>query len=75
MPCFLSGIYQSVKININENGTIAAAATIGVMNRASINFTNYIKFTANKPFFVFIYDKNNKIPLFSIFVKNPNQKN
>lgn len=69
---YVSGIYQSLRLKLDENGTEAAAATFAKIAVLGLPIGRY-EFKANKPFFLFIYDKKVKIPLFSAFVNDPSK--
>lgn len=72
-PIYLSSVIQKAMIEVDEKGTTAAAATAGVMMRASITEPKPPKeFHADHPFMFAIYDAKNKIILFMGQVVNPN---
>lgn len=69
-PIFVSSIFQSAKVEFDEFGTIASAGTASIMEYLSMKFEdNY--FEATRPFLVYIFDKVNQIPLFSVHVSDP----
>ncbi|XP_037093428.1 leukocyte elastase inhibitor-like [Pollicipes pollicipes] len=65
---FVSNIIHKAVIDVNENGTTAAAAGV-VIFRESVPII--VNFTADRPCFVFLYHKREKITLFAGLVANP----
>ena len=59
---YVSNVLHSSFVDVNEEGTEAAAATAVVANYRSMPIER--KFTANHPFLFFILDKRFTIPLF-----------
>ena len=61
---FLSQIKQKVKIEVNQNGTKAAAVTWGTMKATSAAPVEDIHIILNRPFVYAIVDNQTGIPLF-----------
>lgn len=59
-----SDVLQVTKIDVNRNGTEAAAVTMGSMKNSAIGFNNEKYVNLNKPFIFMIYDFENDVPLF-----------
>ena len=65
---FLSKVVHEAYIDVNEQGTEAAAATAAVMSRS---LPRYIEFTADHPFVFCIFDASSESVLFIGRVVNP----
>jgi len=63
---YVSDILHKVNVELNEKGTIAAAATVVSMNRGG-----YVNFRADRPFLFFIYNIKVGIITFWGSVKKP----
>lgn len=69
---FISGIIQKAKLNFDEKGSEASAATAVVMGIKCIpHFNDPVSFTANRPFFFMICDKTTHAILFMGRLKAP----
>ena len=68
---FISNIIHQTFIEINEQGTEAAAATTIVMRGGCGGQRELIEFTANKPFLFFILEKGSSAILFAGSLMNP----
>lgn len=66
-PVYLSRIVHKAKIEVNEEGTVASAATAGIF----ANKATPPRFFANRPFAYLIVDKISHTLLFCGQVKNP----
>jgi len=64
---YLSRIIHKAKIEVNEEGTVAAAVTGGTF----VNKNSPSRFYANRPFAFLIVEKKSKLLLFSGQVMNP----
>lgn len=73
----ISDVIHSAVVDVNENGTEAAAATAVVMEDTCVDPEYAPKpkyFTANRPFLFVISDDRNGIPLFAGYVEEPEYK-
>ena len=61
-PVYISTIIQKAVIHVDEQGTIAAAATAGVVMYGGL--PDYPIFKANHPFIYIIFDKPSKLVMF-----------
>lgn len=69
---FISLILQKAKIMVDENGTIASAATAVIMNECACEITQEpINFFADHPFAYILRNKKTKTFIFEGLVKNP----
>lgn len=70
---YISAAVQKAMIDVDEKGTVAAAATAVVMEFKSAIVAPHpvLKFTADKPFVFVLYDKNSGMILFMGKVLNP----
>jgi len=68
---FISTIIQKALIQVDEKGTVAAAATGIVMATAMANEPPPVEFNANHPFLFIIYDTQSNLILFMGQVINP----
>jgi serpin B len=69
---YVSDVRQKAFIEVNEQGTEAAAATfIGFVTRGGQLFRPTIKFTCDRPFMFLIRDKLTDVTLFSGHVTDP----
>ncbi|XP_037039060.1 serine protease inhibitor 77Ba-like [Bradysia coprophila] len=66
---YLSRIIHKAKVEVTEEGTVAAAVTGGTF----VNKNSPSRFYANRPFAFLIVEKRSKLLLFSGQVKNPTQ--
>ena len=67
---FISSVLQKVRIQVDEEGTEAAAATVVAIERMSIAL-NLLELTFNTPYLYVIYDLEMGVPLFMGIVDNP----
>jgi serpin B len=56
---------------VNEEGTVAAAATALTATRSGSS--NPVQFAANRPFLFLIYDSRVKVTLFAGIIRNPTE--
>lgn len=68
-PIYLSRLLHKAKIEVNEEGTVASAATAGTF----ANKATPPRFAANRPFAYLIVDKITRILLFCGQAENPNK--
>jgi serine protease inhibitor len=68
---YISLVKQKAYIDVNENGTEAAAATGVIMEKTSIMVDEPIEFTADRPFVFAIADKKTGLIMFMGKVENP----
>lgn len=68
---FINSIIQKAKIVLDENGTVAAAATAMRMTFKTCKRERVINVDANHPFVYLLRNKNSGSILFEGFVKNP----
>jgi serpin B len=68
---YISAVIHASFVDVNEEGTEAAAATAVVMDTKSIEMTP--EFTADHPFIFFIYDKTAGTILFMGKINNPSE--
>ncbi len=69
---FISDIIQKAMVQVDETGTVAAAATGVLMSATSIiQESPPIEFNADHPFLFFIYDTQSNVILFMGQVTNP----
>lgn len=61
---FLDTVIHKTYIDVDENGTEAAAVTVGMVGTGSVPTEEPIVFTADRPFTYFIYDEANGEILF-----------
>lgn len=61
---FLDKVIHKTYIDVDENGTEAAAVTVGLVGTGSVPTEEPIEFTADGPFTYFIYDEANGEILF-----------
>ncbi len=68
-PAYLVEVFQDVKLDINENGCVGAAASYGGMvtstGEESGKKPTYIPFYVNRPFFYTIQENTNGVMLFA----------
>jgi serpin B len=70
---FIKEVIHKAIIEVNENGSEAAAVTTVIMTKESLS--REITFKANRPFLFFICDKATDSILFMGSVMNPNEQN
>jgi len=70
-PVKVSFIKQDAAVKINEEGTEAAAVTVGGMEATSIQMPPPIRFVADHPFYYFIRDNQSGVILFAGQVVQP----
>ncbi|MFP4041808.1 MAG: serpin family protein [Bacteroidales bacterium] len=70
---YISNIVHKSFVDVNEEGTEAAAATGVVMRKTSLPPSEKIKFKADHPFIFFIKDNETNSVLFMGRVMNPNE--
>lgn len=69
----LSQLIHQANVEIDEDGSTAAAATFEVVQTLSLEwFSDELLFRADHPFLFFIVDKVNKVPLFVGKITDPN---
>lgn len=72
-PLFVSLVYQKAKVNVNEEGTEAAAVTeiLCVESAAYCDPVDVYNLYFNQPFFYMIFDTEHQIPVFLGIVDAP----
>ncbi|MFP4048182.1 MAG: serpin family protein, partial [Bacteroidales bacterium] len=70
---YISNIVHKSFVDVNEEGTEAAAATGVVMRKTSLPPSEKVKFKADHPFIFFIKDNETNSVLFMGRVMNPNE--
>ena len=70
---FISKVVHKAFIDVNEEGTEAAAATAVIMARSSVNGDDRLLFDADHPFLYLIRHKETGTILFTGIVNNPSQ--
>ena len=72
-PMYVSLVYQKAKVNVNEEGTEAAAVTeiIGVETTACFEPVESYDLYFNQPFFYMIMDTQNQLPVFMGILDRP----
>jgi serpin B len=68
---FIQNVFHKAFIEVNEEGTEAAAATAVVVGLKSVSPKEYKIFKANHPFIFFIVDKRTDLILFMGKIVNP----
>jgi len=69
---YVSDILQQATLDVDENGTIAAAATSALLIPLSAGSRpKPTTFTLNRPFIAIILDQDNSTPLFISKINNP----
>jgi len=71
---YLSEVIHKTFIEVNEEGSEAAAVTGGIINhrpQPGPSPPEVLQFRADRPFAIFIRDKQNSITLFSGVVNRP----
>ena len=70
---YVSLVYQKAKVNVNEEGTEAAAVTeiIGVETTACFEPVESYDLYFNQPFFYMIMDTQNQLPVFMGILDRP----
>ncbi|KII73105.1 Antithrombin-III [Thelohanellus kitauei] len=68
---FVGSLIQVAKINVDETGTTASAATVLRIQPASLEW-DVVDFFVRRPFVYHIYHSNMDLILFSAIVTNPN---
>jgi len=61
-PLYVSSVVHKAFVDVNEEGTVASAATAGVVVALMVQETP--QFRADHPFLFVIYDKTQQVPLF-----------
>ncbi|WP_052245830.1 serpin family protein [Sporosarcina sp. ZBG7A] len=72
-PLFVSKVLQKTYLSVDEKGTEAAAVTSIAMDTVSAPMGEPFQFTADKPFFITIRDKEADVLLFAGKIANPVQ--
>lgn len=67
----ISKVVQKVRVEVDEEGTEAAAATAVMMMRAALPRPPQVKFVADRPFLFIIREKTTNVVLFMGRVENP----
>lgn len=70
-PLFISTVLQKARIDVNEKGTTAAAATAAIMNRMAIVMRPALSFNADRPFLFMIRDNQTGLIVFLGILANP----
>jgi len=70
-PLTVSDAVHKAFIEVNEEGTEAAAATVSLFSFKSAGIER--RFFANKPFYFMVYDFENKLPIFVGKFSNPSK--
>lgn len=74
-PLYISYVFQKVKVDVNEEGTEAAAVTeIATAERCALPADEPIVLTFDKPFVYAIVDTETGVPLFAGVMENPEAK-
>lgn len=74
-PLYISYVFQRVKVDVNEEGTEAAAVTeIATAERCALPADEPIVLTFDKPFVYAIVDTETGVPLFAGVMENPEAK-
>lgn len=74
-PLYISYVFQRVKVDVNEEGTEAAAVTeIATAERCALPADEPIVLTFDKPFVYAIVDTETGVPLFMGVMENPEAK-
>ncbi|VDG98298.1 Serine protease inhibitor [Lysinibacillus sphaericus] len=72
-PLFVSKVLQKTYLSVDEKGTETAAVTSIAMDTVSVPMGEPFQFTADKPFFITIRDKEADVLLFAGKIANPVQ--
>lgn len=74
-PLYISYVFQRVKVDVDEEGTEAAAVTeIATAERCALPADEPIVLTFDKPFVYAIVDTETGVPLFAGVMENPEAK-
>lgn len=74
-PLYISYVFQKVKVDVNEEGTEAAAVTeIAAAEGCALPVDEPIVLTFDKPFVYAIVDTETGVPLFAGVMENPEAK-
>ena len=74
-PLYISYVFQRVKVDVNEEGTEAAAVTeIATAEGCALPAEEPIVLTFDKPFVYAIVDTETGVPLFAGVMENPEAK-
>lgn len=74
-PLYISYVFQKVKVDVNEEGTEAAAVTeIAMAEGCALPADEPIVLTFDKPFVYAIVDTGTGVPLFAGVMENPEAK-
>lgn len=74
-PLYISYVFQKVKVDVNEEGTEAAAVTeIATAEGCALPVDEPIVLTFDKPFVYAIVDTETGVPLFAGVMENPEAK-
>ncbi len=74
-PLYISYVFQRVKVDVDEEGTEAAAVTeIATAERCALPAEEPIVLTFDKPFVYAIVDTETGVPLFAGVMENPEAK-
>ena len=73
-PLYISSVFQKVKVDVDEEGTEAAAVTEVVIAGTSLIVEEPIVLTFDKPFVYAIADTETGVPLFVGVMENPEAK-
>ena len=71
-PLYLSVVKQFCYMKVDEEGTEAAAVTVGMMNKATAAMEEYREFIVDRPYLMVIREKRFGTILFVATVGNPN---
>ncbi|ORY04990.1 hypothetical protein K493DRAFT_333693 [Basidiobolus meristosporus CBS 931.73] len=69
-PLAISSILHKCRIEVDESGTKASAATSVIIGKSARNLDAPFRFECNRPFY-FIIRTNRGIPLFISYIQNP----
>ena len=68
---FISSVRQSAYLEVNEQGTRAAAATVVAMAGSALETEPPVDMTVNRPYILLVYDAETNSILFAAVVSDP----